>query len=133
MNGRILAASILGPLASSIVAGLLMLFGLDRSEVSEEVSLFVYFLPGLTYGALFVVFALLPLLFVLRRIQVASRITLIAAGLGLWVLAVALITAPAWGLSLHVWPGLVIPLLVPGVVLVLVFSFVAAGKGNVGA
>ena len=130
MNGRIVAASILAALACGIVAGVLMLLGLDRSEVSQEGHLLVYFLPGLTYGALFVVFALMPLLFILRRRQIASRTALMLGGVGLWVLLVVLVTASAWNLPLGAWLNLVLPLLLPGVASVLVFAFVAGGRAN---
>jgi hypothetical protein len=125
MTGRIVAAAVLASLACGATSGALILLGIDRVEGSTELPLYFFFLPGMSYGALFVIFVLLPLLLVLRNRHMATRTAVTCWGLVLWVLLVALLTATAWNLPLRAWLGLIIPLLIPGIVLVLVFSLAA--------
>jgi hypothetical protein len=82
------------------------------------------------YGALFEVFALLPLSMVLRRMRRSARGTLITCGIVLWAVAVALNTWATAEFSLMQLPAreltmFLLPLLLPGLALVLVFGFVA--------
>ena len=121
MNGRTLATLIIAPVACGLVVGASILLGLERSGRSDIPAVAV-FLPGVMYGALFEVFALLPLFLWLKRRASASRWSVFAGGLGLWlILAVGYVAATS-ELSLPAWLAVLPMVMVPGVVLVSVFA-----------
>jgi hypothetical protein len=135
VNSRTVAALLLAPIACSLASGVLILWGAESPEGSHSRLLFVAFFAGIMYGALFEVFALLPLLLVLRRMQKSTRGTLFTGGALLWGAVVILYVFAnsefSWlQLPLSAFGSFLVPLLLPGLVLVLVFAFVAQGRQN---
>ena len=90
MNPRVVTALILAPIACALVLGAWLSLGLRRPESSEPGLTIAALAPGLMYGALFEVFALLPLFLLLKRAHMASRLALVGFGTLLWGAAVAL-------------------------------------------
>ncbi len=110
------------------------MFGLERPESQIGVSPFVLFLPGVMYGALFEVVALLPLLLLSRRWKWNPIWTLIGGGALLWAAGVL---GTTWAtseialsqLTLRDIAMIDLPIMIAGVVLVVVFASVL-GKRN---
>ena len=100
-----------------------MLTTLDRSG-ARDVPVLTYFVPGMLYGALFEVIALVPLLLLLRRYGKVSVLYLSVGGVLLWTIAATLNIAATSQLSLLESIGALPMLMIPGVVLVLVFALV---------
>ncbi len=124
VNGRLLAALILAPVACSVALGAAFLIGLDRS--GSQASTLVLFLPGLMYGALFEIVALLPLVYWLRRRGSLSFGRVLFGGLLLWAAGVALQLWATSEPSIVAWLSVAPMLMVPGIALVLVFAFVVS-------
>ena len=81
MKHRTVAALILAPIACGICLGIQMLNNLDPARPTNA-PWFSFFVPGMLYGALFEVVALVPLFHLLQRIRHPSSVAL--AGLGCW-------------------------------------------------
>jgi hypothetical protein len=132
MNARTVAALVIAPITCGLVFGAWLLWGLDRSESHGRPHLFVLFLPGMMYGALFEVLVLLPLSVVLRRLGRSTNGPLVVCGIVCWIAAVLLNTLATSELQLSQFglreiSAVFLPLIFPGVALVLVFVFIAQG------
>jgi hypothetical protein len=99
-----------------------MLLSLDRSGSSTSIPML--FFPGLMYGALFEVVALLPLVLWLRHRGKLSRTRVLVGGAVLWMVAALLQLLATSELPVHQSVLLLPALMVPGLALVLVFVFV---------
>src|SRR4051812_11800070 len=130
MNGRVLAALIAAPAACGAIFPAWMHWGLQRSSSQSEVSSFVLFVPGMMYGALFEVIALLPLLLLARRLRWPIMRTLVVGGVILWAVAIlvnswATSEVALWDLTPTDVATIHFPLMLPGAALVLVFAYLA--------
>ncbi|MBK7665795.1 MAG: hypothetical protein IPJ21_20105 [Sterolibacteriaceae bacterium] len=85
---------------------------------------FSFFVPGMLYGALFEVVALVPLFHLLQRIRHPSSVALAGLGLMLWAVAVILNIAATAEITVAEALPVMPRLMLPGVALVLVFAFV---------
>jgi len=90
MTPRVVTALLLAPIACAFVLGAWLSLGIRRPESSGPGAIIPAFAAGLMYGALFEVFALLPLFLLLKRAHIASRLALVGFGTLLWGAAVAL-------------------------------------------
>jgi len=128
MSGRFVLAMILAPLVGGAVFGAWVYWGMHGGHSQPGLALLMLLLPGTIYGAAFEVFVLLPLLLLIRRRRWPTRGPLIAGGALAWI---AIVFLNIWGTSetgLSGWtlPDIAaafLPLVVPGVVLVLVFAW----------
>ena len=109
---------IAAPIAAALTYGALLYWQFQQMQPKPENAAF--FFPGFLAGLLFEVFALLPLLLVLRRIPKGKHITFAAVGFLLWALFVFAFNAMVMPLE-HVL-GSMVPMLPPGVALLLVFG-----------
>ena len=126
MNRQIVVALLLAPVACGLARALWILLWIGRAEHFEDGVVMGAFLPGLLSGVVFEVVALMPLLLLLRHIGRVSRSNLVIFGFALWTVA---------ALLLYFWPfhdlllrhsTMLLPLiLLPGAVLVVVFSLLA--------
>jgi hypothetical protein len=99
-----------------------MLLSLDRSGSNTSVPML--FFPGLMYGALFEVMALLPFVLWLRHRGKLSRGRVLTGGVVLWLVTALLQLLATSELPVSQSVFLLPALMVPGLALVLVFAFV---------
>jgi len=128
MSGRFVLAMILAPLVAGAVFGAWVYSGMQATPSQPGLAQLILLMPGAIYGASFEVFVLLPLLWLIRRRRWPTRLPLIAGGALVWV---AIVFLNIWATSdtgLSGWTlrdiaVSFLPLVVPGVVLVLVFAW----------
>ena len=131
MSGRTILALFLAPFAAGAINAAWLMAKFSRATlVSDPPSgwstllIISQFFPGVISGALFELFILLPLLYLLQRIRHASRLLFVFCGIAIWYavsLVILSLTSLAWDerfLNSAMF-------LVPGVPLVVVFALLA--------
>jgi hypothetical protein len=88
MHGRTILALVLAPIVAGAMFSWLVLSSVPMSAIQSEhrPELLVQFVVGLVSGAVFELFFLLPLLYVLRRTHVSGRLLFISSGIFVWFL-----------------------------------------------
>jgi hypothetical protein len=128
VSGRFVLAMILAPLVGGVVFGAWVYSGMHSGYSQAGLALLMLLLPGTIYGAAFEVFVLLPLLFLIRRRRWPTRGPLIAGGTSAWIVIVFLNIWATSDTGLSGWTlsdiaAAFLPLVVPGVVVVLAFAW----------
>jgi len=118
VNPRLVLAMIVAPVAAALAYGSLLYWQFQEMQPKPENAAF--FFPGFLAGLLFEVFALLPLLLVLRRVPKGRPILFAVVGFLLWALFIFAFNAMVMPLE-YVLRAMV-PMLPPGVALLLVFG-----------
>jgi hypothetical protein len=128
MTGRFVLAMTLAPLVAGAVFGSWVYSGMQSNPSHPGLAQLILLMPGAIYGASFEVFVLLPLLWLIRRRGWPTRGSLIAGGAMAWTTIVFLNILATSDTGLSGWTlrdiaASFLPLVVPGVVLVLVFAW----------
>jgi len=129
MSGRMILALLVSPILAGITYGAWLASSLSGIPGAYRSGLWSQFIPGIVAAAVFELFFLLPLLYLLQRLHLRARLWLIGLGMLAW----SLLSLAALSLGGSDWSTCVAnsPMfLVPGAALVVAFATLGQQGGK---